>query len=98
MGGVHRFSWFCRSKTGEDNGEMLPLHVQLQNSTLRGVLRRLHFPLEVMKARGSRAGRSPQRVPRFCRNSAMRKGLATRPTVIRKPASRTGSLQTRLGL
>ena len=27
---------------------MLPLHVQLQNSTLRGVLKRLHFPLEVM--------------------------------------------------
>ena len=27
---------------------MLPLHVQLQNSTLRGVIKRLHFPLEVM--------------------------------------------------
>ena len=27
---------------------MLPLHVQLVNSTLRGVLKRLHFPLEVM--------------------------------------------------
>jgi len=27
---------------------MLPLHVRLQNSTLRGVLKRLHFPLEVM--------------------------------------------------
>jgi len=31
-----------------DNGEMVPLHVQLQNSTLRGVLKRLHFPLAVM--------------------------------------------------
>ena len=27
---------------------MLPIHVQLQNSTLRGVLRRLHVPLEIM--------------------------------------------------
>jgi transposase-like protein len=27
---------------------MVPLHVQLVNSTLRGVLKRLHFPLEVM--------------------------------------------------
>jgi len=27
---------------------MLPIHVQLQNSTLRRVLRRLHFPLEIM--------------------------------------------------
>ena len=34
----------------------------------------------------------------FCRNSAMRPIMATGPTPIRKPASRTGSLQTRLGL
>ena len=27
---------------------MLPLHVLLANSTLRGVLKRLHFPLEIM--------------------------------------------------
>src|SRR5664279_3389313 len=27
---------------------MIPLHVQLVNSTLRGVLKRLHFPLEIM--------------------------------------------------
>jgi len=27
---------------------MVPLHVQLQNSTLRGVIKRLHFPLEIM--------------------------------------------------
>jgi len=27
---------------------MIPLHVQLVNSTLRGVIERLHFPLEVM--------------------------------------------------
>ena len=27
---------------------MLPLHVQLQNSTLRGVIKRLRFPLEIM--------------------------------------------------
>jgi len=27
---------------------MLPFHVQLQNSTLRGVIKRLRFPLEVM--------------------------------------------------
>jgi len=27
---------------------MVPLHVQLENSTLRRVIRRLHFPLEIM--------------------------------------------------
>jgi len=27
---------------------MRPLHVQLQNSTLRGVIKRLRFPLEIM--------------------------------------------------
>jgi transposase-like protein len=27
---------------------MVPLHVQLANSTLRRVIKRLHFPLEVM--------------------------------------------------
>ena len=27
---------------------MVPLHVQLENSTLRRVIKRLHFPLEVM--------------------------------------------------
>src|ERR1700739_2768502 len=27
---------------------MLPLHTQLQNSTLRGVIKRLRFPLEIM--------------------------------------------------
>ena len=27
---------------------MIPLHVQLADSTLRGVLKRLHYPLEVM--------------------------------------------------
>ena len=35
---------------------------------------------------------------RFCRNSAMSPSMAARPTPIRKPTSRTGSLQTRLGL
>jgi putative transposase len=33
--------------TGE-NGPMVPLHVQLTNSTLRRVIMRLHFPLEIM--------------------------------------------------
>jgi len=27
---------------------MVPLHIQLANSTLRRVIKRLHFPLEVM--------------------------------------------------
>lgn len=27
---------------------MAPLHIQLARSTLRGVIKRLHFPLEVM--------------------------------------------------
>jgi hypothetical protein len=35
---------------------------------------------------------------RFCRNSVMRPSMAARQTAIRKPASRTGSLQTKLGL
>ena len=35
---------------------------------------------------------------RFCRNSAMRSSIAARPRPIRKPASRTGSQQTRLAL
>jgi len=34
----------------------------------------------------------------FCRNSVMRPSLAARRTLIRKPASRAGSLQTKLGL
>ena len=35
---------------------------------------------------------------RFCRNSAMNPSMAARLTPFRKPASRTGSLQTLLGL
>ena len=41
---------------------------------------------------------SGQNKDRFCRNSAMRSSIAARPRPIRKPASRTGSQQTRLGL
>ena len=43
-----RFDWLCRSKPVGENRLMVPLHVHLTNSTLRGVLKRLHFPLEVM--------------------------------------------------
>jgi hypothetical protein len=35
---------------------------------------------------------------RFCRDSVIRPTKAAGPTSIRKPASRTGSLQTKLGL
>ena len=35
---------------------------------------------------------------RFCRNSAKRPSMPVRPAPIRKPASRSGSLQTRIGL
>jgi len=38
-------SRYGRSRT---TGPMLPLHVQFQNSTLREVIKRLRFPLEVM--------------------------------------------------
>ena len=38
----------CRSKALGDNRPMVPLHVQLADSTLRRVIKRLHFPLEVM--------------------------------------------------
>ena len=39
---------------------MFPLHVQLADSTLRGVLKRLHYPLEVMLVCAC-AGRRPTR-------------------------------------
>jgi hypothetical protein len=38
----------CRSKPIGENRTMVPLHVQLANSTLRRVIERLHFPLEIM--------------------------------------------------
>ena len=38
----------CRSKPPKDNQGMAPLHLQLANSTLRRVIKRLHFPLEIM--------------------------------------------------
>lgn len=38
----------CRDRAVEDHGAMIPLHVQLQNSTIRGVIKRLRFPLDVM--------------------------------------------------
>ena len=44
-------AWRRLNRYGEtlgENGCMVPLHVQLTNSTLRRVLKRLHFPLEVM--------------------------------------------------
>jgi len=31
-----------------DDLSLTPLHIQLVNSTLRGVLKRLHFPREIM--------------------------------------------------
>jgi len=40
--------WFCRSRPIDENGGMLPLHVQLTNSTLRSAIKRLHFALEIM--------------------------------------------------
>ena len=43
-----RISRFCRNKPVGDHQGMVPLHVQLENSTLRGVIKRLHFPLEIM--------------------------------------------------
>ena len=41
-------SRFCRNKPVGDHQGMVPLHVQLKDSTLRGVIKRLHFPLEIM--------------------------------------------------
>jgi len=41
-------NWFCRNKQVSQNRAMTPLHLQLANSALRGVIKRLHFPLEVM--------------------------------------------------
>ncbi len=40
----------------------------------------------------------PQDSEGLCRDSAIRPSMAAWPTPIRTPASRTGSLQTRLGL
>ena len=45
---LYHFTWLCRSKPIDQNGGMVPLHVQLTNSTLRRVIKRLHFPLEIM--------------------------------------------------
>ena len=38
----------CRNRPAGENGPMVPLDIQLANSTLRRVIKRLHFPLEVM--------------------------------------------------
>ena len=43
--------WLCRIKPPKDNQGMTPLHLQLANSTLLRVIKRLHFPLEVMLVR-----------------------------------------------
>ena len=42
------FQGFCRNWQVSQNQAMTPLHVQLANSTLRGVIKRLHFPLKAM--------------------------------------------------
>ena len=89
---------------------------------LRKVIKRLHYPLEVMLVRVrwyvayplslrhieemmaergvfvDHATVHRWSIKRFCRNSVMRPSLAARRTLIRKPASRAGSLQTKLGL
>lgn len=39
---------FCRNSVIGDDMPMLPLHLQLSNSALRRVIKRLHYPLEVM--------------------------------------------------
>jgi len=43
-----RFCRFYRSEAVSENGRVVPLHVQLTNPTLRRVIERLHFPLEIM--------------------------------------------------
>ena len=40
----------CRVEGVEANGTMLALHVQFKNSTLRGAIKRLRFPLEGLLA------------------------------------------------
>jgi hypothetical protein len=42
---------FCRSRPVGHNRAVAPLHIQLANSTLRRVIKRLHFPLEIMLMR-----------------------------------------------
>lgn len=42
LGALERFR---RSKAAGDTLRMVPLHIQLANSTLRRVIKRLHFPL-----------------------------------------------------
>ena len=39
---------FCRKKPTGENGPIVPLWIQLANSTLRRVVKRLHFRLEIM--------------------------------------------------
>ena len=40
--------WFCRNKRFEDNAMMIAFQNQLIASALRKVLRRLHYPQEVI--------------------------------------------------
>ena len=58
--------------------------------------RGLRAPLEANGV--SFRGHSDTEVLRLCRNSVTSPSMAFGPTPIRKPASRTGSLQTRPGL
>jgi hypothetical protein len=38
-----------RNEPAGESGPIVPLHVQLTSSTLRRVIMRLHFPLEIMR-------------------------------------------------
>ncbi len=42
------FVWICRSSDVGRELVMVPAHIQLETSTLRKVLKRLHYPLDVM--------------------------------------------------
>lgn len=65
---------FCRNKPREEDGVVLPLHVQLENPTLRSMMKTLHFPLAVLRAWCSLSTACLWRV-----NSARRDLYAGRP-------------------
>jgi hypothetical protein len=63
---------------------------------LRRVVKRMHYPLEIMLVCVRWYAAYP--LSWFCRDSAIKPSRPAGPMSIRKPASRTGSLQTRLAL
>ena len=85
----------------EDRVRAVKLYIKL-GKRIAATIRELGYPtknaLKNWHLEFERCRDLPMRYLRFCRNSVIRPSLAARQTLIRKPASRAGSLQTKLGL